>query len=124
MTLRETALWAAAVLCFFSLFRAGEISIPTVSGFDHSKHLAWGDIAINDMNNPQSLRVHLKWSKTDQLGKGIDAYIGKTDNLLCPVTAIMAYMAMHGPTPRAFFELTNGHPLTKSAFTNKIRAGL
>ena len=117
-------LWAAAVLCFFGFFRAGEITIPTVSGFDHSKHLAWGDVATDDVNNPQSLRVHLKRSKTDQLGKGIDIYIGKTDDPLCPVTAIMAYMAIRGPTPVAFFKLSNGHPLTKSAFMNKIRAGL
>ena len=110
-------LWAAAVLCFFGFFRAREITIPTVSGFDHSKYLAWGDVATDDA-------VQLKRSKTDQLGKGIDIYIGKTDDPLCPVTATMAYMAIRGPTPGAFFKLSNGHPLTKSAFTSKIRAGL
>ena len=117
-------LWAAAVLCFFGFFKAGEITIPTISGFDDSKHLAWGDVAIDDLNNPQSLRVHLKRSKTDQLGKGVDVYVGKTDGPLCPVTAVMAYMALRGPTPGSFFKLANGHPLTKSSFTNKIRAGL
>ena len=117
-------LWAAAVLCFFGFFRAGEITIPTISGFEESKHLAWGDIAIVNVHNPQSLRVHLKRSKTDQLGKGVDVYIGKTDGPLCPVTAIMAYMAIRGPTPGSFFKLANGHPLSKSSFTNKIRAGL
>ena len=117
-------LWAAAVLCFFGFFQAGEITIPTISGFEESKHLAWGDIAIDDVHNPQSLRVHLKCSKTNQLGKGVDVYIGKTDGPLCPVTAVMAYMAIRGPTPGSFFKLANGHPLSKSSFTNKIRAGL
>ena len=87
-------LWAAAVLCFFGFFQAGEITIPTISGFEDSKHLAWGDVAIDDVHNPQSLRVHLKRSKTDQLCKSVDVYIGKTDGLLCPVMAVMAYMAL------------------------------
>ena len=94
------------------------------SRFEDSKHLAWGDVAIDDVHNPQSLRVHLKRSKTDQLGKGVDVYIGKTDGPLCPVTAVMTYMAIRGPAPGSFFKLANGHPLTKYPFTNKIRAGL
>ena len=36
----------------------------------------------------------------------------------------MAFMAVRGPTPGLFFKLANGHPLTKSSFTNKIRAHL
>ena len=67
--------WAAAVLCFFGFFRAGEITTSTISDFDSSKHLACGDVAIDDSSNPQLLKVHLKRSKTDQLGKGVDIYI-------------------------------------------------
>ena len=117
-------LWAAAVLCFFGFFQAGEITIPNTSGFEDSKHLAWEDVAIDDVHNPQLLRVHLKRSKTDQLGKGVDVYIGKTDGPLCPVTAVIAYMAVRGPSPGSFFKLANGLPFTKSSFTSKIRAGL
>ena len=50
-------------------------------------------------------------------------HIGKTDGLLCLVIAVMAYMALRGPTPGSFFK-PNGYPLTKFSFTNKIRAGL
>ena len=32
--------WAAAVLCFFGFFRAGDITTSTISDFDSSKHLA------------------------------------------------------------------------------------
>ena len=104
--------------------RAGEITISTISEFDSSKYLNWGDVAIDDGSNPRLLKVHLKWSKTDQLGKGVDIYIGNTDCLFCPVIAVMAYMASRGPAPGSFFKLANGHPLTKSRFTNKIKAGL
>ena len=117
-------IWATAVLCFFGFFRAGEITTSTISDFDSSKHLAWGDVAIDDSSNPQLLKVHLKRSKTDQLGKGVDIYIGKTNCPLCSVVAVLAYMASRGPSAGPFFKLANGHPLTKSGFTNKVRAGL
>ena len=107
------------MLCFFGFFRAGEITTSNIS-----KHLAWGDVAIDDGSSPRLLEVHLKQSKTDQLGKGIDIYIGKTDCPLRPVVAILAYMASRGPTPGPFFKLANGRPLTKSCITNKISAGL
>lgn len=116
--------WAVTVLCFFGFFQTGKITIPTISGFEDSKHLAWGDVAIDDVHNSQSLRVHLKRSKTDQLGKVVDVYIGKTDGLLCSVMVVMAYTAVQGLAPGSFFKLANGHPLIKSSFTNKIRAGL
>ena len=74
-------LWAAVAVCFFGFFRAGEITIPTLSSIDSSRHLAWGDIAADDTEQPQMLKVHLRKSKVDQLGKGIDVYIGKTKSL-------------------------------------------
>ena len=116
-------IWDAAVLCF-GFFRAGEITTPSLSEFDGSKHLAWGDVAIDDPHNPQTLRVHLKRSKTDQLGKGVDVFIGKTDCPLCPIATVMAYMALQGPDSGAFFMLASGHPITKSCFTSRIKAGL
>ena len=78
-------LWAAATVCFFGFFRAGEITVPTLSAFDQKRHLAWGDVAIDNPESPQTLQVHLKRSKTDQLGKRVDVFIGKTDCPLCPV---------------------------------------
>jgi len=104
-------LWAAASLCFF---RAGEITIPSLTSFDASRHLAWGDVAVDSIDNLQSLKIHLKISKTDQLGKGVNVYVG-------PLTAAMHYMAMQSPTAGSFFVFKNGAPLTKSVFTAKIR---
>ena len=45
-------LWAASVLCFFGFFRADEITTQTIAEFDSSKHLTWGDMAIDNVNNP------------------------------------------------------------------------
>jgi len=113
-------LWSAATLCVFGFFRSGEITVPSLTSFDTSKHLAWGDIEVDNVDNPQTIKVHLKKSKTDQLGKGIDVYIGKTGCFLCPVVAIMQYMSIRGVNAGPFFALKNGNPLTKSLLTARI----
>ena len=79
---------------------------------------------MDSTDNPHTLKVHLKVSKTDQLGRGVDVYVGKTDCPLCPVTAVMHYIALRGPAAGPFFIFKNGNPLTKSAFTAKIREAL
>ena len=117
-------LWAAATTCFFGFFRAGEITLDTTTSFDITQHLAWGDVAIDCLENPQMLKIHLKKSKTDQLGKGVDVYIGKTACHLCPLNACLQYMATRGTEPGPFFLFKNRQPLTKSTFTSRIRQAL
>ena len=79
--------WAAASVCFFR-FWSGEFTIPSEKSFDCTKHLVWGDVSVDNSDNPQVVKVHLKRSKSDQLGKGVDVYMGKTDCSLCPVAAV------------------------------------
>jgi len=117
-------LWAAAVTCFFGFFRAGEICIPTLSSFDKERHLAWGDVSLNNRSDPTCMKVHLKYSKTDQLGQGVDIFIGKTGCALCPIQATIAYMAVRGSSEGPYFRLSCGHPLTKPYFTSHIREAL
>ena len=117
-------LWVAATLCFFGFFRSGEITVPSQAAFNSSQHLAWGDIAVDNRSCPTLLKVHQKRSKCDQLGKGVDVFIGRTDDLLCPVAAVLAYMANRGATDGPFFIHTNGTPLTKPYFVAKVREAL
>ena len=42
---------------------------------------------------PQIVKVRLKVSKSDQLRKGVDVFIGKTGGVICPVAVVLAYMA-------------------------------
>ena len=70
-------LWAASVICIFGFFRAGEITVPSISSFNPSVHLAWGDVSIDNRYSPTALRISLKKSKTDQLGNGVYVYVGK-----------------------------------------------
>ena len=114
-------IWAAAVLCFFGFFRSGEITVPHVTGFDPKIHLAWGDVALDNTQSPTLLKIRLKRSKTDQLGQGVDIFVGRTECSLCPVAAVAAYMVQRGDGRGAFFQFTNGTPLTKAKFTARIR---
>ena len=83
-------LWAATTLCFFGFFRLGEITVPSQTAFDPSVHLAWGDVAIDNRSDPRVLKVQLKRSKCDQLRKGVDVFVGHTNNPLCPVAAVLS----------------------------------
>ena len=64
--------------------------------FNAALHLRPSDISIDSHENPSLMRIHLKHSKTDQERVGIDLYIGRTDNELCPVAAMLAYLVVRG----------------------------
>ena len=56
----EAALtWAAATTCFFGFFRAGEITVPSVTEFDPAVHLSWGDVSTDAGSPPSKVRVFL-----------------------------------------------------------------
>ena len=99
-------IWAAAIMCFFGFFRAGEITTPTLTFYDPRKHLAWADVTMDDPINPSTLRIRLKFSKTDQFGKGADVYLGKTGCRLCPIAGILAYMVSRGSDHGPFLALS------------------
>ena len=69
-----TLLWATCSMCFFGFFKSGEITTPTIAAIDPTRHLAWGDISIDSIDQPSLLKTHLKSSKCDQLGKGVDVF--------------------------------------------------
>lgn len=117
-------LWAAATVCFFGFFRAGEITVPSQTSFNPTRHLSWGDVAVDDTSNPKVLKIVLKFSKTDQLGKGAEVYLGRTGCTLCPVAASLAYMAVRGDQPGQFFRFRSGQALTKAKFVQEVRSVL
>ena len=73
------------LLQFF--FRMGEITSPSDRGFNPQLHLSFSKVAVDSLSAPTVLQVHLKQSKTDQFRQGIDVFVGKTGDDLCPVSA-------------------------------------
>ena len=64
---------------------------------------------------------HLKRSQCDQFGRGVDVFIGRSENELCPVTAILSYIARRGDPSGAFFCSRDGQPLTKANFITWVQ---
>ena len=82
------------------------------------------DISVDDLDCPSLLKVHLKGSKTDQTKVGIDLYVGKTENEICPVSAVLAYLAIRGQDDGPLFRLSDGRPLSRQVLVQKLRSTL
>ena len=67
------------------------------------------------------VKVRLKCSKTDPFRQGVDVYVGRTGQVLCPVSALLNYLVAHGSEEGLLFDFSDGSPLTKSKFVGKIR---
>ena len=120
--------WAASGMCFFGFLRSGEVVVPDVSSFDPSVHLSEGDVSVDSRDRPSVLEVRIKASKTDVFRKGVTVVLGATRDELCPVAAVLGYMAeprpAQGSYPGPFFVFSNGSPLTREKFVKELRSGL
>ena len=87
-------LWAACCVGFVGFLRAGEFTSQPGQDFEPSSSLTPEDIAVDDHSNPSMVCIHLKCSKTDPFRHGVDIFLGRTDQDLCPVAVLLAYMAV------------------------------
>lgn len=118
----KVALWAISCSAFFGFFRLGELLPDSRNAFNAAVDLAWGDVAVDNQDNPQMVRIHLKKSKCDQFGVGSDIILGRTGSSLCPVAAILSFIATRGDCPGPFFIDDNNRAFTKSQFVSEIRS--
>ena len=87
-------LLAALLLGFFGFLRSGEFTVQNDSAFDPECHLTACDVAIDCHQKPTMIRVLLKQSKTDPFRLGVHIFVGRSGNDLCPVSAMLAYLAV------------------------------
>ena len=102
--------------------RAGEFTatsehIPT----NQQQYLASTDLTVDCHHNPQVITLHLRHSKTDQFSRGAHIYFGRTQSVLCPVSALLTYMAIRPPTPGPLFIFLDGTPLTRQKLVYHLR---
>ena len=87
----------------------------------------WGGssaIGKHDVGNPQYLEVRIKVSKTDSFRKGVTVYLGRTEQEVCPVAAILGYMVRRGQANGPFFKFSDGRYLTRARFVDQVRSAL
>ena len=114
-------LWAVCCTAFFGFFRLGELLRSSPSEFNPRLHLSWGDMAVDSPLAPTMVRFHLRQSKTDQFGRGVDIILGRTGCDLCPVAAVLGYVAARGDRKGPFFLKSTNRPLLKQEFITEIR---
>lgn len=124
VTWGNTMLWAASTVTFFSFCRSGELTVPTEKGFDPTSHLTYDDISVDNRKIPSIVSIHLKKSKTDPFREGVRVTVGKTNNEICPVVALLSYLAIRGAGPGPLFRWKDGRPLTKDHFVRAVRSAL
>ena len=83
--------------------------------------LAFHDVAVDNLANPTEIQVRLKRSKTDVSRQGTLIHIGRTDDDLCPVAALLSWMVTRGNRPGPLFYFASGKPLSRSTFVREFR---
>ena len=87
-------MWAACGLVYFAFHRSGEFTVPSQNSFDPNGALSPADIAVDDHSCPSIMSIKRKQSKTDRTRQGITLFVGRTGNQLCPITAMLSYLAI------------------------------
>ena len=82
------------------------------------------DVAVDNRANPSYLTVTLRHSKTDPFGNGVTIYLGRSDTHVCPVSAMLAYLAIRPSIPGPLFIHSNSRPLSRAQLVAAIRAAL
>jgi integrase len=113
-------LWAACCTGFCGFMRGGEFTVPSVNAYDSTRHLPVSDVLVDSHTNLCMTAVRIKLSKTDQFGSGTTIYLGWTLNAICPLSAMLQYLAVRPAGDGPLFVTDRGAPLTKSTFMAKI----
>ena len=121
---KHQMLWAACCTCFHGFLRSGEATVPTQAAYDPAIHLSIADVSVDAASEPRTVIVHIKASKTDQFRQGVNVFLGRTDNELCPVAAMLAYIAVRGVEAGPLFRYEDKTPLTREALVREVRSAL
>ena len=98
----KVVLWATCCTRFFGFWRSSEFTFPPVAAmFDHM--LSVSDVGVDSHSNPSFVSIYLCHTKTDIIGTGTTVYLSRTEGTVCPVNAILAYLALRGNFPGPLF---------------------
>lgn len=114
-------LWAALCTGFFGL---GEITSPSSTNYDTRMHITFDDISVDSPVDTKLIAMNIKQSKTDQLRAGTVVNLAKTDQDLCPVAALLAYIAVRGDRLGPLFIFKDGRYLTQYMLIFHLRQAL
>jgi len=117
-------LWAACCTAFFGFLRVGEMTVPNQESFDDSAHLSLRDISVDSRSNPTTIWLTIKQSKTDPFRAGVKLCLTRTESIVCPVKALLPYLAVRGSSPGPLFTFSDHTYLTRPRFKTVLSATL
>lgn len=121
---QNVMLWAACCTAFFGFLRVGEMTIQNQNAYDSTVHLSLQDVALDSRASPTIIWLTIKQSKTDPFRKGVRLCLGRTDSVVCPVKALLTYLAIRGKSPGCLFISKNKTPLTRAQFKTLVSTAL
>ena len=118
---KSRLMWAASCLAFFGFLRSGEFTLRSLA---ESPAILASDAAVDSRTEPSVVTIRLRRAKTDPFGRGVSIYLGKTETDICPVAAILNYLAVRPQGEGPLFVHRDGSPLLKQQFITGVRQAL
>ena len=82
------------------------------------------DVQVDSRQSPTYVVITLQWSKIDIFGVKCTMYIGGTHSMICPLNALLAYLAIRPMSPGPLCVHANGSPVTRSSLVSAVYAAL
>ena len=70
-------------------------------------------MSVDSWDNPRIVLVHLCQLKNDHSGNGVTVCVGRTDQRIFPVVALLEYLVKRGTGPGPLFQFWDGTSLSK-----------
>ena len=116
-------LWAACCTGFFGFMRAGEFTCSSMQAFS-DEMLSPKDVSVDAHDGPSIVSIHLRRSKADPFGNGVTIHLGKTGHTICPVSALLGYLALRGQQAGPLFLFQDGRTLSKERLMAYVHQAL
>lgn len=113
-------MWKTCCTAFFSFLKSSEFTVQSQEHYDPTVHLSLADVVVDCRSYPQMIQLRIKQSKTHPFRQGINLYLGKTGKGICPIKALLPYLALRGDHPGPLFLLQDGRTLTRQIFATAL----
>ena len=88
----NTMYWAACCLVFFGFLRSSEFTVPAQDSHALSTSGFYTGPQVSYENHPGPYKA----IQDDPFRQGVNLYLGRTDMDICPVRALLPYLAISG----------------------------
>ena len=109
ISFNDRMLWVASLTTFLSFCLSGKVTVENEANYDCNTHLSFSDVAVDNAASPSMISLNIKCSKTDQVRVDCQVVFGKTGDDLCPIVALLDYLARRGKNLGHYFNGKMGY---------------